>query len=275
MSTYIIGDVHGCFGTLMHLMDEISYEPARDELCFVGDLVNNGPGSAEVLRFARTQSACVTLGNHDLHMLAVLSGAAKPRKKDTFQDVLDAPDVSTLQAWLTQQPMCVLRDDFWMVHAGLLPAWTREEIITCAEAIQDALRGPHPEMFFTDMYGNEPALWRQTDTPLERMRLGVNAMSRMRALHTKDGSLEFHYKSTLDEMPESLTPWFTHPHSRPTQPMLFFGHWSALGLHHDPLAQVWCLDSGCTWGHRLTAYRIDDHTLHSVPTVDGEAAQRG
>lgn len=272
MATYIIGDVHGAYQTLMNLMHEISYDRARDTLYFVGDLVNNGPNSVSVLRFAMQQGAVITPGNHDLHMLAVMSGAAKPRKKDTFHDVLDAPDASELGDWLRHQPMLHEHPSFWMVHAGLLPEWSLDDARRVARDIEEELRGDNPRQFFDQMYGNEPALWSEAHTRVETMRLGVNAMTRMRALHRHDGSLEFSYKSTLQEIPDTLAPWFTLPHNRVHQPLLFFGHWSALGLHHHSTTHTWCLDSGCTWGETLTAYRLDDHSTHSVPTVEGEAA---
>lgn len=273
-STYIIGDIHGCAQTFDDLLDKLSFRTGEDELFLVGDLVNNGPDSAEVIRVAMQLDATVTLGNHDLHMLAVAHGAAKMRKKDTFQDVLDAPDADELIDWLLHRNLFVRTPDFWMVHAGILPEWSIQQVEAIAQEIEEDLRAGDPASFFEAMYGNEPSLWDDVSTRAERMRIGINAMTRMRALTRDEGRIDFDYKSTLDEMPDRLTPWFAKPHARLEQPQLYFGHWSALGLHRPPKLAITCLDSGCTWGEKLTA--IDPHTrqITQVPTRPEEAARR-
>lgn len=273
MATYVIGDIHGAYQTLMNLLDAISFEPGRDQLWLVGDLVNNGPRSADVLRWAKEHDAHLTavLGNHDLHLLAVDAGARGPRGKDTFGDVLAAPDRGELLEWLRHRPVMHREGYDVMIHAGLLPQWDLELAESCARELEQALRGSAHGEFFHDMYGNKPRVWREDLSEVERMRLTVNALTRMRVIDAR-GRLEFKYKSTLGAMPEALTPWFEARQAELDAARVFFGHWSALGYHeHGPFR---ALDSGATWGRELTAYRLEDDRRFSVPTAPGEASPR-
>ncbi len=263
MSTYVIGDIHGRFDVLMSLIKAISYDPSHDRLWFVGDLVNNGHRNAEVVRWVRDQGerATVVLGNHDLHMLAVASGAAKARKKDTFGDLLGAHDAPELLDWLRARPMLHEADGWLMVHAGLLPQWSIETARACARDLEDALRGPDPRGFFERMYGNTPDVWSDGLPDEDRLRLTVNALTRMRVC-TPDGTLEFSYKGTLATLPDGLVPWFRAPTPHPRGVRVCFGHWSALGLHLEGAYRG--LDSGCTWGRQLTALRLEDEAIVQV-----------
>ncbi|MEM1348940.1 MAG: symmetrical bis(5'-nucleosyl)-tetraphosphatase [Myxococcota bacterium] len=266
MSTYVIGDVHGQLATLRALIERIHYGPG-DELWFVGDLVNNGQESAEVLRWVRAQGerATVVLGNHDLHMLAVAAGAKRMRKKDTFQDVLSAPDADELCTWLRHQKMAHARDGWLMIHAGVLPEWDVTTTLIEARAIESQLRDDAYPQFFDAMYGNEPRRMEDVSSEEDRLRLGVNALTRMRVLDA-DGALEFRFKSTLDDVPDDLTPWFRCP-KRATrgEATLLFGHWSAIGyLSEDG---VHALDSGATWGYQLTALCLEDGEITQVDAV--------
>jgi len=266
MSTYVIGDVHGQLATLHALIERVDYGP-HDELWFVGDLVNNGHQNADVLRWVRDQGerATVVLGNHDLHMLAVAAGAKSMRRKDTFQDVLEAHDADELCAWLRHCKMAHARGDWLMVHAGVLPEWDVATTLTEARAIEERLRGADYPEFFEAMYGNEPRRWEDVSNAEERLRIGVNALTRMRVLDA-DGALEFKFKSTLDDLPDDFTPWFRWP-ERATrdEATLLFGHWSAIGYLAED--HVHALDSGATWGHQLTAMRLEDGAIIQVDAV--------
>ena len=94
MATWVIGDVHGCWRTLQALLESIEWRPEDDELWFVGDLVNRGPWSLEVLRWAYEQRSGlkIVLGNHDLHLLARAAGVTRAKSDDTLDDILHAPD---------------------------------------------------------------------------------------------------------------------------------------------------------------------------------------
>ena len=268
MATYAIGDVHGCLETLERLLEAIEFDRRADRLWFVGDLVNGGPDSLGVLRRVREMGdrATTVLGNHDLHMLAVAAGAHELREDDTFTDVLDAPDGDELLEWFRHRKMLHrsgpdLDDETLMVHAGLMPRWSASRAEGLARELEAALRGDdHPDLL-DEMYGNEPRAWSDQLDGIERMRLLVNAFSRMRCLDRR-GRLDFSYKETLEGVPDGLVPWFDHPERRSTDVRIVFGHWSAIGYHRR--AGVHALDSGCVWGGELSALRLEDEELFQV-----------
>ena len=144
MPTYAIGDVQGCFDELQALLAQCAFEAGRDQLWFVGDLVNRGPRSLEVLRFVKGlgNSAVTVLGNHDLHLVTQHEGFERPRKDDTFQDVLKAPDAKELVGWLRTRPMMHADGDWAMVHAGLLPRWSIQKALSLGKEVEAALAAP-------------------------------------------------------------------------------------------------------------------------------------
>lgn len=263
MARYVIGDVQGCFAELQALLAKIGYSPECDRLYLVGDLVNRGPDSLAVLRWAMQERSHVAtvLGNHDLHLLACHYGAADLREGDTLDETLGAPDVGDLLNWLRCQPLIIPLDDALIVHAGILPAWDEARALDLAEEVSTTLSGQHYMTFFAQMYGNKPRAWRNDLLPVERMRLAVNAFTRMRLVDT-EGALDFKFKGELDNAPKGLHPWFDHPHRKLQCRRIVCGHWSALGvmLRDD----VWSLDSGCVWGGKLSAICLDDGRLFQV-----------
>ena len=266
MATYAIGDVQGCFDELQALLARCGFAK-RDRLWFVGDLVNRGPKSLEVLRFVRDlgERAVVVLGNHDLHLVTQHEGFAKPRKDDTFADVLQAPDRRALVDWLRTRPMMHVEGDYAMVHAGLLPQWGIGKALQLAQEVEAALRGREYRAFLANMYGSKPDEWRDELKGWDRLRVIVNAMTRMR-FSTPQGRMDFQSKGA--KAPKGYRPWFDlRPKERER---LICGHWSALGL--KVTERVAALDSGCVWGGRLTALRLEDRTLHAVPCRGYQAA---
>lgn len=269
MATYIIGDIHGCYLTFQALLEQIDFSVNDDALWFVGDLVNNGERSADVVRWlmAHDRQCTVVLGNHDLHMLAVWSGAHKARKKDTFWDILDAPDADEMCQWLCHRPMLHQHDEHVMVHAGLHPQWSLPQAHDLAREVERHLQSSDLKAFFETMYGNDPAHPDGIQTASDRTRLTINVMTRMRVLFKKDLTLEFKFKSTLADLPKDKTPWFRVPSAREDTPhTTYFGHWSALGVHQE--GQAFGLDSGCTWGAQLSAYCLETKTLTKVDAID-------
>ncbi|HLS27681.1 MAG TPA: symmetrical bis(5'-nucleosyl)-tetraphosphatase [Opitutales bacterium] len=263
MADYVIGDVHGCFDTLCRLLEKIAYSPERDRIFMTGDLVNSGPQPAEVVRWAKEEGASVVLGNHDLHLLAVAAGVRAPRKKDRFYDLLDAPDSAELLEWLRTRPLVIREKDFLLVHAGVLPEWDLETIERLAEEVQHELRGPRSAEFLREMYGDEPRRWREDLTGIDRLRITVNAMTRLRML--KDGNeIDFEHKKPPKPASKDLQPWFEVPSRRSRDTLIFFGHWAALGFYEGN--GVIGLDSGCIWGRQLTAWRVDDGQIFQVPS---------
>ena len=257
---WVIGDVQGCAGALRALLAHPELSRPDTELWFAGDLVNRGPDSLGALRLIRSLGARARaiLGNHDLHLLAVAAGVRPPGKSDTFQDILDASDAAELLDWLRHRPLMVRDRGHVMVHAGILPAWTLDQAQALAGEIEAALRQPdwHPALH--DLYGEEPLNWDDALRGPDRMRVIVNALTRMRVCHAEDGRMDFHHKGGAHAA-RGLVPWFDLPGRRdPSEPVVF-GHWSALGLHIRPDAI--CLDTGCVWGRALTALRLRDHRI--------------
>ena len=263
MARYAIGDIQGCYVELMHLLDRMAFDPQRDTLYLVGDLVNRGPASLEVLRWVTQHPACVytVLGNHDLHLLAAAAGLSKLKPGDTLQTVLDAPELPTFVDYLRRQPLMLTLPDALVVHAGLWPGWSAQQAQHLADEVSAVLAGPDWQQFLRAMYGNQPTQWRDDLSGADRWRFVVNAMTRMRFVDA-DGALQLKYKGELDRAPAGLLPWFEWP-QRVTVPRVVCGHWSALGLRHN--ASLYALDTGCVWGGALTGVDLDAGTLFQVP----------
>jgi bis(5'-nucleosyl)-tetraphosphatase (symmetrical) len=259
MATYAIGDVQGCFDELERLLKQISFSPA-DKLWFVGDLVNRGPKSLEVLRFVRdlNERAIVVLGNHDLHLVAQHAGCERARKDDTLADVLGAPDCDELVGWLRTRPMMHAEGDYAMVHAGLLPQWSIGKALSLGKEVEAALAGPSYQDFLKHMYGSKPERWDDRLTSWDRLRVIVNAMTRLRFC-TRDGEMEFHAKGVAP--PPGYFAWFDTRPADEAQTIVC-GHWSQLGLKLAP--RLAALDSGYVWGGALTALRLEDRSLHRL-----------
>ncbi len=266
MATYAIGDIQGCYAPFMELLDKIGYQPEHDELWLVGDLVNRGPDSLAVLRWvkARSDRVKVVLGNHDLHLLAVAAGHARQHRSDTLAAVLAAPDSNALLDWLRSQPLFHAAGEYVMVHAGLLPGWSIEQAGELAREVEQQLQGADYHAFLAQLYGNQPSSWDTTLQGMERWRLIINAMTRMRFVH-QDGSLELTSKGETTSAPPGCVPWFEHPAAQWADHTVVFGHWSALGLLLRE--RLIALDSGCLWGNALSAVRLEDRAVFQVPCV--------
>ena len=259
MALYLIGDVQGCNSALQRLLDKISFSPSRDTLFFLGDLVNRGPDSAGVLRrlMGYGASAQCVLGNHDLNLLAVAHGARKAGRKDTLNAILEAPDRQPMLDWLRGQRMALLEridgHDVLMVHAGVLPAWTATKTIALAAEVEAVLRGSNPGEFLMAMYGDEPDGWSDALTGIPRLRVIVNALTRLRFCDAH-GRMEFTAKEGAASTPPGYLPWFEVPGRQSATVTVAFGHWSTLGWIDRP--KVLSLDTGCVWGGCLSALRV-------------------
>lgn len=259
MAFYAIGDVQGCYGPLCRLLDRLRFDPAADRLWFAGDLVNRGPASARVLRLLISLGAAAqtVLGNHDLHLLAAAEGLRPRRPRDTFGDVLQAPDRDELLDWLRRRPL-MLRETgraLVMVHAGLLPVWDVALALALAHEVERVLRGPDYRVLITSMYGNEPAAWSDALAGAERWRCVINALTRMRFCDA-NGRMDLSLAGPPGSQPAHLFPWYEAPGRRSEDHTIVFGHWSALGCGHR--GGTLSLDDGCVWNRRLCAVRLDD-----------------
>jgi bis(5'-nucleosyl)-tetraphosphatase (symmetrical) len=267
MATLAIGDVQGCYDQLMRLLERAGFEERRDVLWFVGDLVNRGPQSLETVRFVKGLGAraITVLGNHDLNLLAMAAGVRKPHRGDTNDALLAAPDREELLAWLRHRNMMHAGGGYAMVHAGLLPQWSIAQALALAREVEAVLRAPDHRAFLKGMYGNEPLRWRDDLAGFDRLRIIVNAMTRMR-LAAADGTLELNHKLGLDTVPAGYLPWYDVPGRASRGTPILFGHWAALGLLERD--DVVCLDSGCVWGRALSALRLEDRQLFQLDCAE-------
>lgn len=273
MKTYVIGDLQGCHDQMLALLERIGQAEKQSgaapyRILFAGDLINRGPQSLATLRhvkalaLARPGLVDSVLGNHDLHLLAVYHGIRPVHKSDTLADIMEAPDRDELIDWLRRRPLLIESGAHLLVHAGLLPQWTAQQAVALAGEVETALRGDDWGGFLRDMYGNEPAAWRDDLAGADRLRCIINAMTRLRFCDA-DGTMDFKMKESGSADPESgLMPWFEVPGRRTEKNTVVFGHWSALGLTLRP--NMIALDSGCVWGGQLSAVCLEDRSLLQV-----------
>ena len=273
MATYAIGDIQGCYDELRRLLERIEFDRDQDHLWFVGDLVNRGPRSINVLRFVKDLGprAITVLGNHDLHLLALASGATAGFGDDGIEDVLTAPDRDEVLDWLRRCPL--MHQDtikgFTLLHAGLPPQWDIPTALERAREVETALRGPDYAEFLGAMYGNRPTRWSDELSGMERLRFITNCLTRLRYCDP-DGNLRLKEKGPPGSQNAPYLPWFEVPGRASCHERIIFGHWSALGYLHS--GSVWALDSGCLWGGKLTAIRVrrkgpGKPMQHSCPRV--------
>jgi len=257
MATYAIGDLQGCYDSLLRLLDKINFDQSDDTLWFAGDLVNRGPDSLSTLRFVKNlgDSAITVLGNHDLHLLAI--AAEHKTSKDTrLLDIINADDASELLNWLRMQPL--LHHDthlnYTLVHAGIYPDWNLSEAQHYAAELETVLQGSDYLEFIINMYGNLPSLWDGNLTGWDRLRFICNAFTRMRYCET-EGHLNLTHNGAPGDAPKNTQPWFEVARRKTKNDKILFGHWSTLG--RVTTKNVYALDTGCVWGGELTALRID------------------
>ena len=281
MALYLIGDLQGCNEPLQRLLRKIDFSPSRDTLYLLGDLVNRGPDSLAVLRSLSGlgDAAQCLLGNHDLNLLGIRHGLRKPHRGDTVQQVLDAPDCDSLLDWLRHRQMAIHAHGWLMVHAGVLPQWSTSQTIALAAEVERALRGPDLARFLAGMYGNTPLQWQDSLSGAERLRVIVNALTRMRFC-TADGLMEFASTGGTQTALPGYLPWFEVPGRKTAGTPVAFGHWSTLGSNTAAaggglLANTLPLDTGCVWGGCLTAARLGssagDHMLITVTCAAAQA----
>ena len=259
MALYCIGDVQGCDAALGQLLEHIGFSPSRDTVYLLGDLVNRGPDSVAVLRRCKEAEGALhcLLGNHDLHLLATAHGVRSPSRRDTLDSVLQAPDRAALLEWLRQQPLVRTHqhagETLLMLHAGVLPGWSLADTIVLADEVHTVLRGPDLQDFLQQMYGNTPDHWSDALAGPDRLRVIVNALTRLRFC-TPAGVMDFDSAESAEAAPPGLVPWFDAPERRTQGTPIAFGHWSMLGWVDRP--GVLSLDTGCVWGGCLSAVRF-------------------
>ena len=272
MSAYAIGDVQGCYSEFQNLLNEINFDERRDELWFAGDLVNKGPKSLQTLRFIKTLgvNAKITLGNHDLHLLAVAKNIQPLLKKDTIQEILAADDVEELIDWLKSRPLLITDDDlnFTAVHAGLPPQWSLENAKEFAKECELILQSEKINKLLAEMYGDTPNIWVNSLQDYAKQRFIINCFTRIRFCNS-DGMLDFDTKVAPGKQNTSLIPWYSLPNRKTKDNKIIFGHWSTVHIGNEKNFKqynVYPIDTGCLWGGRLTAMRLEDEKVFSVPS---------
>lgn len=267
MATYIVGDIQGCYDPLRRLLDSAAFDPAKDRLVAVGDLVNRGPQSLEVVRFLRSLGGAFSsvLGNHDLHFLALAHGTRKARKKDTLGELLAAPELAEIIEWFRGLPLARLELGVLVVHAGVPPDWTLEQTLARSAEVEDWLRGPQLVAYLQHVFGEDPAMFDESLSGLARARAITNALTRMRFC-TPQGKLDFTAKGTAASGPKDMQPWFAHANRALASTPIAFGHWAML-LGKVNVPNVYALDTACVWGYELTMMRLQDGVKLSCPSA--------
>lgn len=268
---WVIGDLQGCRKSLEYLLDQPALrDEAHTQLLFAGDLINRGPdniGVLERLDQLGERAQCV-LGNHDIHFLSVAAGARRANRFDTFQDILDSPKSDFWIDWLRHQPLLIEAAEHLIVHAGIAPEWRLTDLRQIARDIEAVLQSDRWKERILDLFGNEPAIWSPKLQGDDRLRYGINVLTRIRYMH-QDGALDFAAKNAPDQAPEHLQPWFRLP--RKILKPIVFGHWSTLGLLNE--YGVYALDTGALWGGQLTAMRLQDHQIVQVPAQEKQSLE--
>jgi bis(5'-nucleosyl)-tetraphosphatase (symmetrical) len=258
VAVYAIGDIQGCVLPFEELLEKLEFDPETDQLWVTGDLVNRGPDSLQTLRLVRRLGDCVTavLGNHDLHFLAIVERIRRVRQGDTLKKLLKAPDIEELAQWMRHLPLahCDKSLKTIMVHAGVYPGWKRKQLMGYAQEVESILRGEDYKKFLRKMYGRRPAKWNPDLGDWDRYRFIINTLTRMRYCDRK-GNLNFTQNGPPGSQPRRYIPWFEHSRMKCRKWRIVFGHWSALGYLQR--GNIISLDSGCVWGGKLTAIRLD------------------
>ncbi|MCV4286143.1 symmetrical bis(5'-nucleosyl)-tetraphosphatase [Pseudomonas capsici] len=265
MAVYAVGDLQGCLEPLKCLLGDVRFDPAKDQLWLVGDLVNRGPQSLETLRFLYSirESVVCVLGNHDLHLLAASRNMERLKKADTLREIIEAPDGNDLLDWVRRQKLMHYDEqrNVAMTHAGIPPQWSLKKALKYASEVEQALQDDNLyEPFLDGMYGNEPAKWDNDLQGVTRLRVITNYFTRMRFC-TREGKLDLKSKEGIETALPGYEPWFKHPNRKTRDLKIIFGHWAALeGKCDEP--GVYALDSGCVWGGAMTLMNVDTLERH-------------
>ena len=277
MSTYAIGDLQGCYEELQELLLSFKFNEDRDCLWLCGDLVNRGPESLKCLNYLHSikDNCKIVLGNHDIHLLAVVEGKRKLSESDTFIDVLESSKLSTLKNWMMTLPFHYIESietegkekEYIMTHAGVPPTWTKADLENNSNELSSKLLNQNPDSFLEDIFGNYPNHPKKCKNNIDQLRLNLNCLTRMR-YYDISGSLNLEYKGSIEEAPKNLTPWFEHElkivndHTH-----VLFGHWAALNGFTNK-KNITALDTGCAWGNKLTAMRLEDNEFFSCDKLN-------
>ena len=275
MSTYAVGDIQGCLQALKCALKRVEFNPDRDVLWSVGDIVNRGPRCLKTLRFLydMRDNLVLVLGNHDLHLLAVAAGVRAPNRSDTLDKILQAPDKEKLLAWLLHRPLIHREHGFTLVHAGIPPQWSVEDAIERAREVEQVLQSPDCIEFLKQMYGNEPLLWSDDLTGMTRLRVITNYLTRMRFC-TSQGVLDLDSKGPSPNLGKvAVSAWFSHPRRKTAKERILFGHWASIEGQTDHPNAIG-LDTGCVWGGAISLYELETGRWTRCQCKDGRSKRK-
>lgn len=264
MARYAIGDIQGCYKQFMELLQLIDFNPSKDVLYLVGDLVNRGPHSLEVLKWVyKNQDSVITvLGNHDIYLLARFNHLVKLDSDDTLSDVIRDKNINKYIDWLRSCPLVYHDNQYIMAHAGIYPQMDFNELLHINHSVSNHLQSADYVQFIESIFGNKPNYWSSDLSSLKKMKFAINSCTRMRFLERSGFTLDYRYKGDLANMPEHLTPWFHTPFDPSINKKIIFGHWAALGFFHEE--RYISLDTGCVWGRKLTAINLENYELAQI-----------
>ena len=264
MARYAIGDIQGCYTELCKLLDKINFNPSKDVLYLVGDLVNRGPESLKVLKWAyKNQDSIITvLGNHDIYLLARYNKLVAQDHDDTLSDLISNKDAGKLIDWVRSQPLIFHDNDYILAHAGIYPKLNFNSMLVLNHAVNNHLQSKDYPQFLEQVYGNKPNQWNDELDLIQKMKFFLNSCTRMRFLDSTTFALDYKYKSEISSKPENLIPWFKCEFDTSINKKIIFGHWAALGFYHDP--KFISLDTGCVWGRKLTALNLENFEIFQV-----------
>ena len=269
MTHYAVGDIQGCYRELMDVLDQVAFNPKKDRLWVVGDMVSRGPDSHKVLRFLfeHRESVHAVLGNHDLHLIAIAFGLKRDKASDFLGKTLKADNLQDWVQWLRTLPLCFHHQALkaTMVHAGIAPGWNIEHALAYSREVESVLQSDDAAEFLSEMYGNTPLIWSDELTGMPRLRCITNYFTRMRALRI-DGTMDFSFKGDASDMPNDYYPWFKYPSRCTKKDTIIFGHWAALGGYIDN-KNLYGLDTGCVWGRMLTLMDVETKELFVAQSI--------
>lgn len=274
MSTYVVGDIQGCLQPLKCLLKKVCFNPDKDMLWSVGDIVNRGPRCLKTLRYlyAMRDNLVLVLGNHDLHLLALAAGVRTASRSDTLDKILKAPDRDTLLTWLVRRPLVHHEHDHTMVHAGIPPQWSVQDALERSREVETVLQSPQCIEFFRQMYGNDPLAWSDELTGMTRLRVITNYLTRMRYC-TRDGVLDLDSKGPAPNTGKKVSAWFSHPERKTANDRILFGHWASIeGQTDTPMAIG--LDTGCVWGGSMSLYELETGRRTSCQCHEGRCKKK-
>ncbi len=119
--TFFVGDVHGCFNELQLLLKKARYDSRYHQLVLLGDLINKGPDSFQVLSWVREKAVIALLGNHEWKFIQSLE------KNLPLQPVLEklkkdmGHEWPLWLAWIKSWPAYIEEESFLAVHGGIVP----------------------------------------------------------------------------------------------------------------------------------------------------------